>query len=109
MKKDFGIAIVNSTIELMAMMVQNTLHFGPELIYVTSRVFFRYDGDYDHQVSNAGLERTAIGAVKVRTYVVSIDLYCVDISITEHHDNLRFIYLFNFTFIQFSLSLSLSI
>ena len=84
MKKDFGIAIVNSAIDLMSSMVQNTLHFGPELIYVTSKVFFRYDGVYDSQNSNVELERASIEIVKVCTYVTSDVVPCNAISVISH-------------------------
>jgi hypothetical protein len=77
MKKDFGIAIVNSTIDLMSAMVQNTLHYGPELIYVTATVFFRYDSANYTQNCNVALESAAVGAIKVRTYLIGAVLYCV--------------------------------
>ena len=61
---------MNCTIDLMSSMVQNTLHYGPELIYVATRVFFRYErGVYDDIGSDEALKCAAIGAVKVRTYV----------------------------------------
>lgn len=77
MKKDFGIAIVNSTVDLMSTMVQNTLHYGPELIYVTSTVFFRYDSANHNQNSNVALESAAVGAVKVRTYYTGVVACCI--------------------------------
>ena len=77
LKKDFGIAIVNSTIDLMSAMVQNTLHYGPELIYVTSTVFFRYDSANYTQNSNVALESAAVGAVKVCTYIIGVVVYSI--------------------------------
>lgn len=77
LKKDFGIAIVNSTIDLMSSMVQNTLHYGPELIYVTSTVFFRYVSSNYTQKSNVALEGAAVGAVKVCTFIIGVVVYCI--------------------------------
>ena len=61
---------MNCTLDLMSSMVQNTLHYGPELIYVATRVFFRYEkGVYDDKVSEEALQCAAIGAFKVHTYL----------------------------------------
>jgi hypothetical protein len=68
---------VNSTIDLMSAMVQNTLHYGPELIYVTSTVFLRYDSSNYTQNTNVALESAAVGAVKVRTYLIDVVVYCI--------------------------------